>query len=91
MSIQQEGPKNGSMKIRVFYPNPISTTFGSDPIPKRVDMISEEFTISYLERLDPIYHELVFIDIKGIRHQIVGLAYHLTEPMPESLGVDAQV
>ena len=46
---------------------------------------------SYLEKLDPIYHELAFIDMIGVRHQFVGLAYHVEETMPSACDVDSQI
>lgn len=73
-------------RIRVFFPNPLPGTYQGNP----KNLISEEYEVSYLEVLDPIYHELVFIDPTGIRHRIVGLAYHLQEAMPDSGGIDGQ-
>lgn len=86
----QEGQPQGKMKIRVFY---VSTIPGSQcyKVTDSLHKISEEFEVSYLWKLDPIYHELCFTDLKGIRHQFVGLPYHVTEEIPASGGIDAQV
>lgn len=83
---QGQVPSGSWMKIRVFYPNELPGTYQGSPL----NLISTEYEVSYLEVLDPIYHELVFIDKSGIRHRIVGLAYHLRESMPDSGGIDAQ-
>lgn len=85
------------MRIRVFYPNPIgSITHGtiagtSLARPNPLDDISTEYNVTYLEVLDPIYHELCFIDDKGIRHRIIGLAYHVQETMEQADGIDGQI
>lgn len=74
--------------IRVFYPNPLpysSTAQGP------LDFISKEYKVSYLIDLDPVYHKCVFIDDKGIRHNFMGMAYHVTEKVPAAGGIDAQV
>jgi hypothetical protein len=86
--MSREGQVNpGSMWIRVFYPNPIPGTYQGNPL----NLISTEYEVSYLYKLDPIYHELVFSDTKGIRHSIIGLAYHMRETLAESGGVDASI
>jgi hypothetical protein len=92
----KQGPVS-KCTIRVFYPNPIGhittgTVSGLDSArPNPIDDISKEYNVVYLEVLDPIYHELCFIDDKGIRHRIIGLAYHMQETVEESHGVDAQL
>jgi hypothetical protein len=55
-----------------------------------LDYFSEEFKVSYLYKLDPIYHELCFTDDKGIRHQFIGLPYHVEEKMEDAGGIDGQ-
>jgi len=87
MPREGEVPASAKMTIRVFYPNP---TCGSTVLWQGLDFISHLYEVSYLERLDPIYHELVFIDKKGIRHRIIGLAYHVEETMEDSGGIDGQ-
>jgi hypothetical protein len=74
----------GKMTIRVFYPNPLSDWIGTSPL----DGISKLHQVSYLEILDPIYHELVFIDDKKVRHHIIGLPYHVEEKMEDAGGID---
>jgi len=86
--LKQGKPEAGSsMRIRVFYPNPIGTIPGIVG-PTQINAISKEYEVFYLEVLDPIYHELVFIDKEGTRHRIIGLAYHLTETLPSAGGID---
>jgi hypothetical protein len=87
MPREGEVPKEAKMTIRVFYPNPI---ISHDEPWRGIDFISRLFNVSYLERYDPIYHELVFIDDKQVRHHVIGLAYHLEETMPDSGGIDGQ-
>jgi hypothetical protein len=88
MPKEGEVPKSAQMVIRVFYPNPICSP---NNLWQGVDYISRLYKVHYLERYDPIYHELVFIDDKKIRHHIIGLAYHLEETMDDSGGLDGQV
>jgi hypothetical protein len=77
----------GTMKIRVFYPNPLPGTYSGNPI----SAISEVHNVTYLFKNDPIYHELVFVDDKNIRRQIIGLAYIVEETLEKSDGVDGQL
>lgn len=74
------------MRIRVFYPNPIGYKR-----PNPLDDISIEYNVTYLEVLDPIYHELCFIDDRGVRHRIIGLAFHVQESMEKADGIDVQI
>jgi len=76
----------GTMKIRVFYPNRLSKDWAASPL----DRISIEYNVTYLFKNDPIYHELVFVDDKNIRRQIIGLAYIVEETLETSDGVDGQ-
>lgn len=84
-------------KIRVFYPNPIGgitshTVSGlQNSRPNPLDDISKEYNVTYLEVLDPIYHELVFYDDNKTRHRIIGLAYHLEEKLEDANGIDAKI
>ena len=87
MAREGEVPKSAGMTIRVFWPNPLPGTYTGNPL----NLISSVFQVSYLEKLDPIYHELAFIDEKGKRHQFVGLAYWIEEIMAEAGGVDVSV
>jgi hypothetical protein len=90
--MQKEGKPEGVMTIRVFYlgtmPGKMDPSSGS--IRGYRDYFSEVFTVSYLWKNDPIYHELVFVDDKGVRHQFIGLPYHVEEKMPASCGIDGQ-
>lgn len=75
--MSKEGAPEASgvrMTIRVFYPNPVDSN-SRNPM----DRISEAYEVSYLWKMDPVYHELVFEDSRGIRHSIIGLAYHVEE------------
>lgn len=83
-------PETAQMTIRVFYPNPIKGLNVVGTESDRLDCISKIFKVKYLYKNDPLYHELVFIDENGIRHQIIGLAYHLEEKLPHSGGIDAE-
>lgn len=86
--MQGEGQKNpGSCWIRVFFPNPLPGTYTGSP----KNLISEEYEVLFIDRIDPIYHELVFIDKHSIRHRIIGLAYHMREKMADAGGIDAAV
>jgi hypothetical protein len=78
-------PNELEMRIRVFWPNSISHSLGG------IDYISQEYIVDTLEVNDPIYHQLVFIDNEGRRHQIVGLAYHIIEEAKKANGIDAIV
>jgi hypothetical protein len=87
-----EGQPQGKMTIRVFY---LGTLPGQFPPSSRnihgfLDYFSEEFTVSYIYKLDPIYHELCFADDKGVRHQFIGLPYHVEEKMESSGGIDGE-
>lgn len=77
----------GVMTIRVFYPNPVNTD-KYYTLPIGIDGISKLHNVTYIEKCDPIYHELVFIDENKVRHQIIGLAYHLEEKMGDAGGID---
>lgn len=87
-----EGKPQNAMTIRVFYlgnmPGPINPQ--SDSIHGYLDYFSEVFKVSYILKLDPIYHELCFIDDKGIRHQFIGLPYHVEETMELACDIDGQ-
>ena len=87
-----EGQPQGEMTIRVFYLGTLPGHFppSSESIHGFLDYFSEEFKVSYLYKLDPIYHELCFSDDKGIRHQFIGLPYHVEEKLPDSGGIDGQ-
>jgi hypothetical protein len=80
----REGQIQGAT-IRVFYPNPISSGY------QNVDTISKVYNVTYIIALDPIYHELVFIDDQKTRHTIIGLAYHLEEKLENAGGIDGAV
>lgn len=86
----REGPATPGITIRVFYPNPTGYNLGPNPNPQGLDAISRLYNVTYIITLDPIYHELVFIDDKQTRHSIIGLAYHLEEKMEDAGGIDAQ-
>jgi len=77
----------GTMKIRVFYPNPLPGTYSGSPL----DGISIAYNVTYLFKNDPIYHELVFVDDKNVRRQIIGLPYILEEILEKADGVDGQL
>lgn len=81
--MSKEGAPEASgvrMTIRVFYPNPVNANFSMKHRPEHyLDTISDVYTVSYLWKMDPVYHELVFEDIDGVRHSIIGLAYHVEE------------
>ena len=85
----KEGPvlPGTQMTIRVFYPNPVISP--SQPW-QGIDFISQSYKVIDLVRYDPIYHELVFIDDKIVRHHIIGLAYHLEETLQDPGGIDVQ-
>jgi len=78
---------SGTMRIRVFYPNPLPGTYSGNPL----NGISIEYNVTYLFKNDPIYHELVFVDDKNVRRQIIGLAYIVEETLETSDGVDGQL
>jgi hypothetical protein len=84
-----EGQPQGEMTIRVFYVG----TFPSQDVRSVnhwLDNVSEVFKVTYLLKLDPIYHELCFVDHKGIRHQFVGLPYHVEEKLSDAGDIDGQ-
>lgn len=83
--MNQQGIPPAGTTIRIFYPNPVKSGY------QNIDTISKIYNVSYLEVLDPIYHELVFIDDKKTRHRIIGLAYHLEEKMEDAGGIDGSV
>lgn len=87
MPREGEVPREAEMTIRVFWPNSVSSHKYEWT---GLDFISHSYKVSYLEKLDPIYHELAFIDDKGVRHQFVGLAYHIEEKMGNAGGIDGQ-
>ncbi|MGC1582605.1 MAG: hypothetical protein WA766_14045 [Candidatus Acidiferrales bacterium] len=87
MTREGEVAKSAKMTIRVYFPNPLPKYPFGEPL----DSISILYEVSYLEKLDPIYHELAFIDMIGVRHQFVGLAYHVEETMPSACDVDSQI
>ena len=78
--------EKGTMTIRVFYPNQLGSHTGGN----RLDLISKQYVVTYLEVCDPIYHELCFYDDHNTRHRIIGLPYHIEERIEDSGGVDAQ-
>jgi len=83
--MRDEGPVNSTCRIRVYYPNPLPCTYQGDPR----SIISEVHEVSYIDRFDPVYHEVCFTDKKGIRHRILGLACELTEAVVPAAGIDA--
>jgi hypothetical protein len=88
MPKEGEVPKSAQMTIRIFYPNPVC---GPSTLWAGIEYISQLYKATYIEKWDPIYHEIVFIDDKGKRHSILGLACHLEETMEDSGGIDGQV
>jgi hypothetical protein len=88
----REGQASPGMTIRVFYPNPVGYNQASHEYidTHGLAAISKLYNVTYIMTLDPIYHELVFIDDKQTRHTIIGLAYHLEEKMEEAGGIDVQ-
>ena len=80
----------GLVTIRVFYPNPLPGSYGNSDCPEAIDKISKLYNVTYLWKNDPIYHELVFADEFNVRHQIIGLAYHMEEKLESHGGIDVE-
>ena len=77
----------GLVTIRVFYPNPLPWLPNHS---EAIDKISKLYNVTYLWKNDPIYHELVFADEFNVRHQIIGLAYHMEEKLESHGGIDVE-